>query len=73
MKSAPSISHFVINIIYFFNVIQHFNTDPPVAGRMDGWIPLIIKHNIDFEFATCITSSAPLKCLCMGMSDLNAS
>lgn len=23
MKSAPSISHFVINIIYFFNIIQH--------------------------------------------------
>lgn len=54
--------------LLFFNIIQHFNTDPPIAGRMDGWNPLIIKHN-DFEFATCITSSAPLKCLCMVWSE----
>lgn len=57
--------------LLFFNIIQHLIQIPYSweDGWMDGWNPLIIKHNIDFEFATCITSSAPLKCLCIVWSE----
>lgn len=36
MKSAQSISHFVINIIYFFNIIQHLIQIP--YSWEDGWM-----------------------------------